>query len=325
MKKTSLMMLLVLPLAACQTWRDGITKRADVNPPPVAESMALFAGEFDNHEQVWSAREQPSKGIAAPHVLVTLETTRDADWSVWRIHLDAATPLDAIWAMQRVDGADGSASMLPYRALVSAPASGTGFDARQWTPLAACALRGELAAQRASVVAEAAACAALAPGIGVGAALLPLAIEREGEWLHLRLYADQARGADAREDARKIETYAGWVAVNGAGPQGVADSSDWHVDRTLRLGSEGGRAALKWRDGKASGYSLGLERLTYRDGNIAVLKLSLTADQDGRTLAYAWTNPEATRIGLSLGWVQVGLQRVGGPAPSGTPAPSRAH
>jgi hypothetical protein len=38
-----------------------------------------------------------------------------------------------------------------------------------------------------------------------------------------------------------------------------------------------------------------------------VLKLSVVGDADGATLAYAWANPEATRIGINLGWVQVGL------------------
>jgi hypothetical protein len=42
---------------------------------------------------------------------------------------------------------------------------------------------------------------------------------------------------------------------------------------------------------------------------VPVLKLSVVGDADGSTLAYAWANPEATRIGINLGWVQVGLER----------------
>ncbi len=90
----------------------------------------------------------------------------------------------------------------------------------QWTPLDACALRSTASAPyRAS--ADTAACTAVAPGIGATAALLPLAIEREGEWLHIRLYADQARGADAREDAREVRWFAGWAALNGGGPKSM--------------------------------------------------------------------------------------------------------
>ena len=81
------------------------------------------------------------------------------------------------------------------------------------------------------------------------------------------------------------------------------------MDRKVSLGSEGGRYPLAFRDGNPSGYSLVLERLTYRDGNVPVLKLSVVDDRNGRTFAYAWANPEATRIGLNVGWVQVGLDR----------------
>ena len=272
-------------------------------------ATTLLDGEFDNHEQVWAARDNAATAIAAPHVVITLASTPHPDWSVWHIHLDAATPLDATWAMQVVDAPGGTRLLLPYRALVAEPAMDAKFDARQWTVLDACALRGTIAATSIHVSADVAACTALVPGIGPQAALLPLVIEREGEWLRARLYADQARGAQVREDARKVQVFGGWAAINGGGPQGGGDSKDWHMSRTLRLGSEGGRAALTWRDGKPSGYSLGLERLTYREGNVPVLKLSVIEDATGRTLAYAWANPEATRIGINLGWVQVGLDR----------------
>ncbi|MEO5622168.1 MAG: hypothetical protein ABJB02_01930 [Dokdonella sp.] len=308
-----LLLLLIVVLAGCQTLREGMVVHRPASPI-AADSAALFSGQFDNHEQVWSAREHAPSAMMPPHVIVNLAATKDPAWSTWHIELDATASLDALWAMQRVVAADGSLSLLPYRALVAGAGIGAAFDAKQWTPLDACALRGEVGASRVHVAAEPIACAALAPGVGPQAALLPLAIEREGEWLHVRLFTDQARGADVREDARKVETYTGWAAINGAGPQGAADGKDWHMDRSLHLGSEGGRTPLTWRDGKASGYSLRLERLTYGDDNVAVLKLSLVEDQSDRTLAYAWANPEATRIGLSVGWVQVGLERAITPA-----------
>ncbi|NCT66152.1 MAG: hypothetical protein GXC76_00765 [Rhodanobacteraceae bacterium] len=296
-------LFLTLPLAACQS--PGAT-RSSVAPPAVA--AVPLAGQFDNHAQVWSARESAA-AIAPAHVVVTVEPTPQADWSLWRIRLDATPALEATWAMHHVGGANGAGLLLPHRALLANPADGAAFDARQWAPLEACALRGSVAAADLRVAADSPACAALVPGLGPAAALLPLAVEREGEWLRLRLYADQARGADARTDVRKVEVFGGWAALNGAGPNAAADSKDWHMDRALRLGSEGGRVTLKWRDGKPSGYSLVMERLTYRDGNVPVLKLSVIDDRSGSTLAYAWANPEASRIGLSLGWVQVGLER----------------
>ena len=310
MNRPLALLLLILPLTACQTLlHDKPTHAGTKTSAGQGSHAVLLEGEFDNHEQVWAARENPATAIAPPHVVIMLETTPHEDWSVWQIHLDAAKPIDATWAMQTVAAAGGTAMLLPYRALVAAPGIGAKFDAKQWTPLDACALHGPITATDIRVSADVAACAAIVPGIGPQAALLPLAIEREGEWLHVRLYADQARGAQVREDARKVQVFGGWAAINGAGPRGGGDGKDWHMNRTLRLGSEGGRAALSWRDGKPSGYSLGLERLTYREGNVPVLKLSVIEDATGRALAYAWANPEATRIGINLGWVQVGLDR----------------
>ncbi|MEO7756065.1 MAG: hypothetical protein ABIS07_05770 [Dokdonella sp.] len=308
MNKILLLSFLLVPLTACQTLQHMAPKRAAANP---VVSGNLLAGEYDNHEQVWSARGAAAGAALAPHIVVTLEEASNADWSVWHVHYDASPAIDVVWAMQRTDAGNGTQLLLPHRAIVATPGRGSAFDAKQWTPLAACALRGSVTSTQVRVTADVAACAAIVPGIGSDAALLPLSIDREGEWLHVRLYADQARGADVREDTRKVEIYTGWAAVNGSGPQGAGNGNDWHMNKAIRLGSEGSRAALVWRDGKPSGYSLGLERLTYREGNVPVLKLSLIDDATGGTLAYAWANPEATRIGINLGWAQVGLDRTG--------------
>ncbi|MEP6880834.1 MAG: hypothetical protein ABI866_02520 [Dokdonella sp.] len=125
--------------------------------------------------------------------------------------------------------------------------------------------------------------------------------------MRVRLYADQARGAEALVDARRVTWYGGWAAINGAGQNAKPESTDWHMNKDLRISNEGGKTPLKWRDGQNSGYSLELERATYRDGNVAVVKLSVIEDASGRAIAYAWANPEATRIGINLGWIQVGL------------------
>lgn len=305
-------LLAILMLAGCQQ-----TSRPDA-PRRAGAAVPAWVGTFDNHEQVWTARE--AQGAATvPHVVVTIEPTPHADWTIWRVRLDVTPPMDATWVIRTATDASGALSMTPYRSLGGAPAATAAFDEKQWTPLDACVLRSTASAPyRAS--AEIAACTAIAPGIGATAALLPLAIEREGEWLHIRLYADQARGADTREDAREVRWFAGWAALNGGGPKADAASRDWHMNRDLRVGTEGGRAALAWRDGQPSGYSLMLERLTYREGNRPVLKLSLVEDASGRALAYAWANPEATAVGLNLGWAQIGLSRDDQPAAaSGAP------
>lgn len=307
MIRIPLLMLVVASLFGCQSMQPAALKRT----PASTSSASTLEGVYDNHEQVWTAREQPG-AIPPPHLRVGIEATGDREWSLWQIHLDAAAPLDAQWAVRRVGQGEGKLTLLPHRALVADPAQGKAFDAKQWAPLEACALSGVGDMQSMRIAADPAACAALAPGIGAQAALLPLALEREGEWLRVRLYADQARGPEAREDARKVRIYGGWAAINGGGPEASADSRDWHMDRSIRLASEGGRTPLAWRDGQPSGYSLMLERLTYRDGNVPVLKLSVVEEATQRTLAYAWADPHAARIGINLGWVQVGIERDAG-------------
>lgn len=294
--------LFALSLAACHDVR-----RAPGYPTTASATPPAAEGVYDNHAQVWQAHESAPGAVQPPHVVVTIDATSQPDWALWRIHLDATPPVDAVWAIRSMTQSDGALALVPHRPLVATPSPT--FDAQQWAALDACTLRTP--ARAAAATADIAACAAIVPGIGTEAALLPLAIERDGEWLRLRLYADQARGTDAREDLRLVRWFTGWAAINGGGPKADAASRDWHMDRALRIGSEGGRYALKWRDGNASGYSLVLERLTYREGNVPVLKLSVVGDADGSTLAYAWANPEATRIGINLGWVQVGLDGEG--------------
>jgi hypothetical protein len=222
--------------------------------------------------------------------------------------MSAASDYSATWALRSDKSANGSMVLTPFRPLVAEPGLAADFDLEQWVALDACALRGNTNARGFEVKADPAACAILIPGIGASAALLPLEIGQEGESLHVRLYADQARGPEARIDARRLRWFSGWAAINGAGQAARVENDDWHMNRDIRIDNEGGRVPLNWRDGEASGYSLVLERMTYRDGNVPVLKLSILEDASGRSVAYAWANPEANRIGINLGWVQVGLE-----------------
>lgn len=294
------LVFLTLMLGACR--QGGVREVAA--PMPDGAARAWFDGDYANHEQV--TRAGAGK---VPQVRFTVAPQPGKGWYVWTTQMTGDVELSATWALRTLKSGDGSLTLTPYRALVAQPGRGKDFDPDQWLALDACALHGSSTAAGMQVRAEASSCATVAPGIGREAALLPLEIDHDGELMHVRLYADQARGADARIEARRVHWFSGWAALNGAGPNASADSKDWHMNRELRLGSEGGSVHLNWRDGQASGYSLRMERMTYRDGNVPVLKLSLIEDASGKAMAYAWANPEATRIGLSLGWVQVGLER----------------
>jgi len=109
-----------------------------------------------------------------------------------------------------------------------------------------------------------------------------------------------------------LPNYAGWVALNGAGAQARASNDDWHLQNDLRL-ALGQRVPLHWRDGRAAGYSLQLARRDYPERHLIVLQLDVVDDANGKVLAYAWADSNAASIGLNLGWLQVGLQRVGTP------------
>lgn len=303
------LLLSAITLTACQS----NPSRGASNSNAADAQRAWFDGEYDNHEQVANA----DAGLV-PRVHFQITPLQKAGWYEWKVDLSGSSDLSATWVIRSLKSVDGSLQLTPYRALSGTVASGKDFDPAQWVELDACALRGAATASGLKVRADLAACVTLAPGIGAAVALLPLSIEHDGDALGVRLYADQARGPDARIEARRVRWYSGWAAINGAGPDARPESTDWHMNQDLRIGNEGGRAALKWRDGHNSGYSLELERATYRDGNVPVVKLSVIEDASGRAIAYAWANPEATRIGINLGWLQVGLDSA-----MPTPTPGR--
>ncbi|HET9031526.1 MAG TPA: hypothetical protein VFN25_01340 [Dokdonella sp.] len=301
-----LVLLAALVLAACQS----NPARKSSTAPSTSSQRAWFDGEYDNHEQVVQAQ-----GRSVPRVRFEITPLQKPGWYVWRVDQSGSSVLTATWVMRSLKSVDGTLELTPYRSLAESPLLGKDFDQKQWIALDACALHGAATSNGLEVRADLASCQTVAPGVGPSAALLPLSISHDGDSLHVRLYADQARGPDARVDARKIRWYSGWAAINGAGPDARPESTDWHMNRDLRISNEGGKAALKWRDGQNSGYSLELERATYRDGNVQVVKLSVIDDASGRVLAYSWANPEATRIGINLGWVQVGLDSASPVAP----------
>jgi len=53
-------------------------------------------------------------------------------------------------------------------------------------------------------------------------------------------------------------------------------------------------------------YSAQLAQLTYKNGT-RVFKLGIVDNASGKTISYTWTNPDATRIGINLSWVQAGF------------------
>src|SRR5882757_5160477 len=96
-------LLILLVLAACQAVPvQPAVQAQDEAVVSNAAVGALLAGRYDNAAQVAQALDTATtENPAPPHVIVTIEPTQQADWQLWRVHMDvdANTMLDAVWAM----------------------------------------------------------------------------------------------------------------------------------------------------------------------------------------------------------------------------------
>jgi len=293
-------------LGGCQT---APGRSAGSSGDALARLTAALPGEYDNHEQATRA----NVGVAVPHLRETWKAL-GADLWIWKLQgLGTPAATEATW-LYRLAALDGRVRLTPYRALDPAigkialdEKSRFRFDAAQWAELAPCAQTGEWKGTQFSAAADAGACSALLSGLGESAGLLPLRLMLDGDMLHSVTFADQARGTDAGIDARRLRWFGGWAAINGGGPKAQSDNQDWHVQKDLRLSSEGGRVPLRWRDGAVSGWSLELARTSYPERKLRVLQLNVIDDASGRVLDYVWANPETNALGFNLGWLQVGL------------------
>ena len=311
MKRFLLVIALIL-LAGCAAMSQRAPTAAATSDTATSLAVLLnqLPGEYDNHAQVWQARQADAK-LLPVHVRQQVSRLDDQDnvWS-WQLQMVGRSDnkVSARWRYTLRTLDTGELLLTPARQLPIDRQSGT----PQWAQLVPCALRGGMSGGRLQLSANKDACSAIIAGLGSAAALLPLILEFDGKQLITRTYSDVARGPNANQVGQRVRWYQGWVAINGAGPEAEGDSKDWHMQRELRLGNQGQSAPIRWRDGSPSGYSLKLETLDYQKRNMQVLRLSLIRDRDGASVAYAWADPESRQIGLNLGWVQTGLTRSAG-------------
>jgi hypothetical protein len=330
------LLLGTIVLVGCQSLGTGsqhARSPAGLDAGALANLAALLPGDYDNHEQVERAlaANKAGTGIAPMHVqhsMRVVESARDSVTWLWRLSVSGKTGSNSIWLLRAMVSADGHhLRFVPSRPTDTAAAQAQfaesakafHYDPAQWAELEPCAQSGQWDGAKFSAAASVESCSALLPGLGQDAALLPLRLSIDGDMLRVATFADSSRGADAIEEARRVRWFDGWAAVNGGGPNAKSDNNDWHLQRDLRLSSEGGRATLHWRDGAPSGYTLELERTSYPERKLSVLQLNVIDDSTGRTITYAWTDPAVGTIGLNLGWLQVGF----GPAP--TPGTERSQ
>lgn len=188
---------ILIVLAVCQ----AAQCKKDATAMSTLSAGIMLAGHYDNSLQVQEGKKT-GETPAAQHVSITIEPTQQADWELWRIHMDvdpavaqeagSDTSLDAVWAMNISRGPDNkSLELVPYTlnpSVNAATVKATAFDQAQWFSLEACTLRGDFAKSR--IVAQAAAdemCVAVTMGLGGKRSFLPSWIEREGDWLRVQL------------------------------------------------------------------------------------------------------------------------------------------
>jgi hypothetical protein len=206
-----LLMMLILTILAA--WQPAPSRERDAAATSVADVGRLLVGHYDNSAQV--AQGKKTRVSPAPqHVTITIEPTRQAEWELWRIHMDvdpavaesagSDTSLDAVWAMNISRAAkDHSLQLVPYTLNPSvgvATVNGSTFDKAQWFSLEACVLHGDFGKSR--IVAQPAPdamCVVEIMGLGGKRAFLPSWIKRDGEWLHVQLmYFGKPWRVDAR-------------------------------------------------------------------------------------------------------------------------------
>lgn len=108
---------------------------------------------------------------------------------------------------------------------------------------------------------------------------------------------------------RKVRYYTGWMYMKRAGKDAKETDTNGSYRGDLVIHNEGQYQPLLWDDGTPTQYLVQLAQLTYQNTRAPILKLALFDKDTKKSLFYIWANIEATRIGLNLGWVQVGLKQ----------------
>lgn len=109
---------------------------------------------------------------------------------------------------------------------------------------------------------------------------------------------------------RKVRYFTLWGGVKKGGQNAKPDEQSWDFTSGKLIHNEGGVMRIVDDDtGEDSGYSVRLEQLTYQNTKVPILKLVLMDSKNDQQINYIWANPDATNIGMNLGWMQVGLTR----------------
>jgi len=296
--------------------------------------VSLLAGEWDNHQQLWLAKQ----------VAQSAEPTQPLP----RLHY-SVQPLQApkigrrLFLVQQSGGglADGRIRLRVWRFAVDQANGGVRQDVyafRQPDRYIALLQAGQLPELRHQDLTPTPGCSlrwtAAAQGgwMGSMSGQQCNAGERPGElprYVRDQLYLSQDQLTVESTSAlvgqrapppvqlklQRASQYEGWLAINPAGPNARSGDAQrpWHTRKDLRLHDGGQRMEVLWDDGSPSGWSIELARVQYPNASEPILRLDLIEDASGRVLTYVWAGADSTQIGMNLGWFQAGLTRMRAP------------
>ena len=124
------------------------------------------------------------------------------------------------------------------------------------------------------------------------------AVDEDGNWVF-------GNRAGIPHKLKRSHNFTCWAVVKNAG------SDDWAAPaRGLILHDQGGRAAITSGGAQPTTYRLELEQRTYTgERQIDVLKLAVYEEGKEESLAYTWSEPGSTTIGMNLRWFQAGCSK----------------
>lgn len=346
MRNCCLGAILIVLLSACAATPPA-TRFAQVEPAP-AKPVALdvdanlarlsewFAGEWDNYEQVILAKEQSPAASAPPHervhamflpvdvpaiggsVFFARQTLDDDPARVFRLRLYRFV-VDETPGLIRLDQYSFNDEK-SWRDAYRTPqrlAQLSNADLR-YTPDCAVYFSYDAALQEFSGSTRPGACKVSSERLSKAVTVEDqIQLGKDKLWILStardqtgRLIYGNPQGIPHKQ--RKVRYFQGWIAINKAGAGAKPDDRAFRTMRNLVLHSEGRSVPITWEDGRRSGYSVQIARLSFQGDAVHALTLRLIDDATGQPAAYSWADPDSRRIGINLKWFQSDFAQIEG-------------
>ena len=336
----------LLLLSACASTPPA-TKFAQVEPA-ATEPMALdldanlarlsewFAGEWDNYEQVMLAKDQSPAGSAPPHervhalflpvdvpaiggsVFFARQTLDDDPARVFRLRLyrfvvepeEDAIRLDQYSVNDEKSWRDAHRTPQRLSQLTNAEL--------RYTPDCAVYFKYDASLQEFTGSPRPGACKVSSERLSKAVTVEDqIQLGKDKLWI-LSTARDQTgkliygnpQGIPHKQ--RKVRYFRGWIAINQAGAGAKPEDRAFRTMRNLVLHSEGRSVPITWEDGRRSGYSVQIARLSFQGDSVRALTLKLLDDATGQPVSYSWADPDSRRIGINLKWFQSDFAQIEG-------------